>query len=180
VSKSPRKPSIRTRTPIRATAQASKSPPPWRAPVIVDGINYGPAVAAVGEVAAWAFDLAAQDVGDWPEGARRVRNARRFVMSRIQGKRPRSAPFEDVLFTAGLLARIFEADLSLGMSEMVAILDQLGLPTEVVPLMPRPQPSLRVPLRPDVTPLRPRPAAVVRPVDPCEECGCFPRFRNAA
>ncbi len=180
MSKSARKPSTPTRptaTPSRANARATAKPAhPW----IIDGVNYGPAIAAVGDLAAWAFDLAERDVDGWPEGARRVRSARRFVLSRLQGKRPRSAPFEDVLFTAGLLARIFEGDLSLGMSDMVAILDQLGLPTEVVPLMPRVQPSQRVPLRPDISPIRPRPVGVVRTVDPCDECGCFPRYRNAA
>ena len=170
-SKSSRKPT----SPANHRA-AAKAAHPW----IVDGINYGPAVAAVGDLAAWAFDLATEDVADWSEGTRRVRNARRFVLSRLQGKRPRFAPFEDVLFTAGLLVRIFEADLSLEMSEMVAILDQLGLPTEVVPLMPRVQPNARLPLRPDVTPLRPRPVAAVRAAEACDECGCFPRFRNAA
>ena len=173
MSKSSRK---TTSAPTARSSAKAGPPAPF---CIVDGVNYGPALTAIGDLAAWAFDLAAADVADWPEGTRRVRSARRFVLSRIQGKRPRSAPIEDVLFTAGLLARIFEAELSLGMSEMVSILDQLGLPTEVVPLMPRVQPHARIPLHPDVTPLRPRPVAAVRAIEPCEECGCFPR-RNAA
>jgi len=153
MSKSPRK-STRT-TSTHATANTAKATHPW----IVNGIDYGPAMAAVGELATWAFDLAAKDVADWPEGTRRVRNASRFVLSRLQSKRSCSVPTDDLLFTAGLLARIFEAELALGMSEMIAILDQLGLPSEVVPLMPRRQPSACTVPHPDVTPLRPQPRA---------------------
>ena len=157
-------------------SRTKKPAHPW----VIDDIDYGPAIAAVGDLAAWALDLAAKDVADWPEGQRRVRAARKFVLARLRGKHLRHAPFEDILFTAGLLARIFEGDLHLGMSEMVAILDELGLPTEVVPLMPRPQSSARVPRVPTIVPLRPRPAAVTAAPAPCEECGCFPRLRNAA
>ena len=148
---------------------SSKPRHPW----VVDGIDYGPAIAAVGDLAAWAFDLAAKDVEDWPEGRRRVRTARRYVLARLRGKELRHAPYEDVLFTAGLLARIFEADIGLGMSEMVAVLDAIGLPTEVVPMMPRTQPVR-------LAPMRPRPAAITALPKPCEECGSYPRLRNAA
>ncbi|MBP6627872.1 MAG: hypothetical protein KA297_00485 [Kofleriaceae bacterium] len=149
---------------------------PW----VSDGIDYGPAIAAVGDLAAWAFDLAARDVADWPEGQLRVRTARRYVLARLRGKYQRSAPAEDVLFTAGLLARIFEAEIGLGMSDVVGILDSLGLPTDMVPLRPRVQPSARHLLRPSVVPQPPRPAGVSALPEPCEECGCLPRFRNAA
>jgi len=159
--------------------QSKKTTKPAAHPWVIDGIDYGPAIAAAGDLAAWAFELAAKDVADWPEGQRRVRNARRYVLGRLRGKHPRTTPFEDVLFTAGLLARIFEADIGLGMSDVVAILDDFGLPTEVVPLSPRAQRHVRAPHQPAV-PLRPRPAGIAALPEPCEECGCFPRFRNAA
>jgi len=149
---------------------------PW----VIDGIDYGPAIAAAGDLAAWAFDLAAKDVADWPEGRRRVRAARRYVLARLRGKHPSSTPFEDVLFTAGLLARIFEADVGLGMVDIVAILDEFGLPTEVVPLRRRAQHGARVLVRPPLVPLHPRPAGTSALPEPCEECGELPRFRNAA
>ena len=165
--------------PKKSTKPSTTSKPaahPW----VIDGIDYGPAIAAVGDLAAWAFDLAARDVADWPEGQRRVRTARRFVLARLRGKHHRSAPSEDILFTAGLLARIFEAEIGLGMSDVVGILDNLGLPTEMVPLRPRVQPSTRLSVRPSVEPLRPRPAGVSALPQPCDECGSLPRFRNAA
>lgn len=158
-----------------------------------DGIDYGPAITAVHDLAAWAFDVAERDVRGWPEAERRVRSARRFVLARIRGYRARRVPFEDVMFTAGLLVRIFDDDLSLGMSEMVSILDALGLPTEVVPIVPRntstasavrPAPPPLAPIAP-IAAVRPHPVAEsVRPVF-CEECGhvhapIWPHLRNAA
>ncbi len=146
-------------------------------------IDYGPAVDAIADLAAWALDLAAADVADWPEGQRRVKNARRFVLARLRGKHLRSTPYEDVIFTAGLLARIFEQEIGLGVGDMVSMLDHLGLPTEAVPIVPRTQPSVRIGVAPHVVPR----VAPVRPVarvtaqpSPCAGCGCFPRFRNAA
>jgi len=154
---------------------------------VIDGIDYGPAIAAVHDVIAWAFELAERDMAEWPEGQRRVRAARRFVLARLRGKRPRGGPVEDVLFTAGLLARIFEADLRLPMSDMVEILAQLGLPTEMVPVVPRVPSVARGPQASplaSITPVRPRPAAVpIRPTsgDVCDGCGQpAPRFRFAA
>ena len=147
---------------------------PW----MVGDVDFGPAVAAVHDLAAWAFDLAARDVTDWPEGRRRVRNARRFVLGRLHGKDVHRTPYEDVIFTAGLLARILEADLHLPLSHVVAALDQLGLPTEMVPLAPYSHRRVAA-----MSPLRPRPAAAAAPapLDVCDECGQWcPRFRNAA
>jgi hypothetical protein len=152
---------------------------PW----VIGGIDYGPAIATVRELSAWAFDLAARDVADWPSGQRRVQTAHRFVLDRLRGTYRRAAPFEALLFTAELLARIFEADLHLGMSEMVTILDRLGLPTELVPLMPRRQANASAPMHPPIapiTPLRPRPAAVVAAPHDGEPGQLCPQFRNAA
>ena len=160
--------------------QSKKPTKPAAHPWVIAGIDYGPAIAAAGDLAAWAFDLAAKDVADWPEGRRRVRTARRYVLARFGGRYPRSTPFDDLLFTAGLFARIFEADVGLGMVDIVAILDELALPTEVVPLRPRAQHAFRASHRSPVLPLRPRPAGACVLPEPCEECGEFPRFRNAA
>lgn len=160
-----------------------------------EDIDYGPAISAVHDLAAWAFDIAERDVRGWREAERRVRNARRFVLARIRGYRARRVPYEDVLFTAGLLVRIFDDDLSLGMSEMVSIFDVLGLPTEVVPLRPRnasgasamrPAPAPRSPVAP-IAARRPPPVSAVAPgpLSCCDECGqvrapMWPHLRNAA
>ena len=176
----------------RATAARPRHP--WAE--AIDGIDYGPAVAAIGDLVAWAFDLADADVADWPEGRRRVRATKKYVLARLHGKRPRGVPFEDILFTAGLLARIFETELGLGMSEMVAVLDRIGLPTDVVPMMPRVQAHARMPLRAPAVSAIPFARVHVAPPVPrpepcadcglstavCEECGCDcgQGYRNAA
>jgi hypothetical protein len=129
---------------------------PW----VIGGVDYGPVIVAVTDLAAWAFDLAASDVSDWPEGQRRVASARRHVLARIRGALASGVGAEDVLFTAGLLARIFESELGLEMSEMVTILDELDLPTEVVPLRPRAQPTAEARSKDPVQPRSGRRAAM--------------------
>lgn len=166
----------KSKKPIRPAATPSALPRPW----VIGGIDYGPAMAAVADLATWAFELAARDVHDWPEGQRRVRNAQRYVIARMRGRASQFAPTDDVLFAAGLLSRIFEADLSLGMSEMVTILDELGLPTEVVPLMPRSQASARSRAQSDVVPFPPRRPAPAAQQPLCADCQQEPRYRNAA
>lgn len=169
---------------VPAVVPDERAKPPAH-PWVIGGIDYGPAIATVRDLSAWAFDLAARDVADWPEGQRRVRTARHFVLDRLRGKCPHPTPLGDVLFTASLLTRIFDADLRLGMSEMVAILDRLGLPTELVPLMPRRQANASAPTHPPITPLRPRPAAAAATPphddDDCDGRGQLSlRFREAA
>lgn len=161
---------------------AKPSPLPW----VIGGIDYGPAAATVGDLSAWAFDLAARDVVDWPAGERRVRAAHQWVLDGPGGN-SHADPFGDVLFIASLLARIFDADLHLGMSEMVAIFDRLGLPTELVPMMPRRQASASAPMHPPhapITPLRPRPAPAATTPALSDHSDTpsrlHPRFRNAA
>ena len=163
---------------VAAGSRAESAAHPW----VIGDIDFGPAVAAVHDLAAWAFDLAARDVADWPEGRRRVRNARWFVLGRLRGKDVHRTPYEDVLFTAGLLARILESDLHLPLTHVVAALDHLGLPTEVVPFAtyPRRHVAAMSPSSP-VSPLRRRPATAMPELDVCDECGLWcPRFRNAA
>jgi hypothetical protein len=186
----------------RATARPPVPGPrtePTGRPRMIGGIDYGPAFAAVHDFAAWAFDLAARDVADWPEGQRRVDSARRFVLARVRGKHPRRVPVEDVLFTAGLLGRIFEAKLGRSMSDLMAVFAQLGFSTDPVPpgsssSSGQPQDSPGPPQGPPgqppgspgspITPLRPSPgagAARPAPVDACNEYGQLgARFRVAA
>jgi len=194
VSKSPRTSQSHARKPVKlsnratapATAPDTRPRPPGR-PWVIGGIDYGPAIMAVSDLIGWAFGLAERDVADWPEGLRRVRTTRRFVLARLHDKRPRSVPVEDILFTAGLLVRIFETKLRLPMSEMMEVLAQLGLPTDMVPFASRaPSAVCRPQDQPPapITPLRPHPAAgAVRyvPADVCDGCGQLsPRVRTAA
>jgi hypothetical protein len=107
-----------------------------RAPWIFDGIDYGPARAAVRDLANWALDIAEKNIDDWPAARLHIRKTRKFVEARMAGKRSSAASTEDILFTTELLVRIFDEDLGLGISEALTILDALELPSEAVP-MPR-------------------------------------------
>jgi hypothetical protein len=103
-------------------------------------IDYGPALDAIGSLCKWAFSLAEKDVADWPEGRRRVRAARRHLLRSLGGDAA-AVPTDDLLFTAGLLARIFESELRLPCAAVVRMLRELDLPTEVVPrVVQRPTP----------------------------------------
>lgn len=97
-------------------------------------IDYGPAIEALDDLLGWAFDLARKDVAGWPEGTRRVRSAHRFVRAVLRCNTPHREPREDLLFTAALLARVFEADLGLAVDQVASVLDQLGLPLDHVPV----------------------------------------------
>ena len=160
--------SDRTKKKSGAALAAAKAP--W-----IDGdIDYGPAATAARDLATWALDLAERDVGDWPEARKRIRNTRRFVLGRIAGK-DRSMPFEDVIFTASLLARIFDDDLDLDLADAFEIFGALELPTDVVPV--------RAPTR--AQPLSSR-SFVPPPLRLCDECGHVHElaqhigYRNAA
>jgi len=192
VSKSPRTSHSHTRklgkhatVPAAAPDAFTRSPGRRRT---IGGIDYGPAIEAVCDLIAWAFDLAERDVAGWPEGLRRVRTARRFVLTRLRDKRPSAMPVEDMLFTVALFARIFEADLRLPMSDVVAILaQQLGLTGEMLPVMPRMSPAARRPQDAPTGPLTPLlthlGAVAVRsaPAGICDGCGQPAlRFRIAA
>jgi len=113
----------------KAASKLAAAKAPW-----IDGdIDYGPAVAAARDLAVWALDLAERDVGDWPVARKRIRNTRRFVLARIAGK-DRRMPVEDLIFTASLLARIFDDDLDLDVGDAFEIFGALELPTDVVPV----------------------------------------------
>jgi hypothetical protein len=163
-----------------------------RAPWIFDGIDYGPARAAVRELANWALDIAERSVDDWPIAQEHVRNTRRFVTARLEGRKPRRVSLDDVWFTADLLARIFDEDLGLGLSDALTILETLELPSDAVP-MPRcaPRKPMLVPLRATLQTLAkiagPSPSVQqVAPLRFCDECGYVHeqsdhvRHRNAA
>lgn len=154
----------------KSTSKLAAAKAPW-----LDGdIDYGPAVAAARDLAVWALDLAERDVGDWAEARKRVRNTRRFVLARIAGKN-RRMPVEDVIFTASLLARIFDDELDLDLADSFEIFGALDLPTDVVPV--------RAPTR--AQPMSSR-SFVPPPLRLCPECGHVHElgqhlgYRNAA
>lgn len=171
-----------------------------RAPWIFDGIDYGPARAAVRDLANWALDIAEKSLDDWPAARVHIRKTRKFIEARIAGKRSNAASADDIMFTTDLLARIFDEDLGLGISEVLAILDALELPVDAVP-MPRHArhaPSLAsfVPMLASITPMiaptlraiaHAMPTGVpVAPLRFCDGCGYVHevgehvRHRNAA
>jgi hypothetical protein len=158
----------------RAKKKAGPALAASKAPWIDGDIDYGPAAAAARDLATWALDIAERDVGDWPEARKRIRNTRRFVLARIAGK-DRHMPVEDVIFTASLLARIFDDELDLDVADAFEIFGALDLPTDVVPI--------RAPTR--TQPMSPR-AFVPPPLRLCEECGHVHElnqhfgYRNAA
>jgi hypothetical protein len=154
----------------KAGSKLAAAKAPW-----IDGdIDYGPAVTAARDLATWALDLAERDVGDWPEARKRIRNTRRFVLARIAGK-DRRMPVEDLIFTASLLARIFDDDLDLDVADAFEIFGALELPTDVVPV--------RAPTR--AQPMSPR-SFVPPQLRLCPECGHVHEldqhlgYRNAA
>lgn len=180
--------SSRSSKPSRSSKAMKKASPAVtaaRAPWVFDGIDYGPARAALRDLAKWALDIAERAVNDWPTGRHHVRNTRRFVLARVEGKRPRHVATDDILFTAELLARIFDEDLDLGLSEALTILEMLELPVDAV-AMHRPAPrkpaiASVVPMLASITPLI-APAlhtladamqtpAPVAPLRFCDECG---------
>jgi hypothetical protein len=160
--------------PGRAKKKAGSALAAAKAPWIDGDIDYGPAAAAARDLATWALDIAERDVGDWPEARKRVRNTRQFVMARIAGKE-RRMPVEDVIFTASLLARIFDDELDLDIADAFEIFGALELPTDVVPV--------RAPTR--TQPMSPR-SFVPPALGLCTECGHVHElgqhigYRNAA
>src|SRR5690349_12424932 len=98
-----------------------------------------PPLDSVAELACWALAQVETCVADWPEGKRHVDATRRYLLARLRGQTP-SAHGDDLAFTAALLARTLEADHGLATSEIVAILDQLDLPADAVPIVPREPP----------------------------------------
>lgn len=145
-----------------------------KAPWIDGDIDYGPAMTAARDLATWALDLAEKDVGDWPEARKRIRNTRKFVLARIAGK-DRRMRVEDLIFTASLLARIFDDDLDLDVADAFEIFGALELPTDIVPV--------RAPTR--SKPMSPR-SFVPPQLRLCDECGHVHEvghhigYRNAA
>lgn len=164
-----------------------------RAPWIRNGIDYGPARAVLRDLATWALDIAEHATDDWPAGRAHVRNTRGFVEASIFGKRTRRVSIDDVMFTARLLARIFDDDLGLDFSDALTILDLLDLPLEVVAI-PRAAPrTVRAPtsvLHDLIRNAAPSASATRAPAPPplrlCDDCGYVHEpgehvhYRNAA
>lgn len=89
------------------------------------------AIDMIDDLFGWAFGLAKKSVGSLDD-RERIRNARRYLSKSLRGK-PARCPTEDVLFTAGVLARVCESELRMPAGTIVRLLDELELPTEVVP-----------------------------------------------
>lgn len=185
--------------PAKRKRKAARPAPPLTPPWIEGGIDYDPALVAIEELIDWAFNVAAASVADAPADVRRVRNARRYALAAIHGKAdPRSV--DDVVFAAGLLARVLDADLGLGLGDIVTVLEQMGLPADDVPSPPRRPPGRRqaraasapidltavldavaaIQSLAPIVPLRPRGARV--PAAPAATCAACPArgFRVAA
>ena len=118
-----------------------------RVPWIEDGIDYGPALAAFDDLATWALDLAEREVAETPADRKRVQKVRRSILG--DGNR---APVSDLLFTAQILARVFDRDLDLGLADQLAIFEELDLALDplslLVPRMSSPTPlGARTPTR---------------------------------
>ncbi len=99
-----------------------------------DGIDYGPARAALGELARWALGIAKTSVADWPAALARVEKTRKAILAGLAGKDNHKASPEDILFTAQLLARIFDDDLGLELTDAFQIFERLDLPVDVIAL----------------------------------------------
>jgi len=162
--------------PTRHRKKASERIIAAGAPWIRGGIDYGPMRAALQDLSDWVFNLAEASVEDWSTARAHLRATRRFVDAQIHGYRARRVTVDDVMFTAQLLARIFEADLGLDMSDALMILNSLELPTEVVavarPSRSAHEPSVSRNLDPD--PQLPRRATTSSGVPPlrwCDDCG---------
>jgi hypothetical protein len=97
---------------------------------VKNGIDYGPARAAIKDLADWALGLAEREVSDDPTDLKRIRNVRRA----IDGRATREPSTGDVMFTAQVLARVFDRDLGLGLADQLAIFEQLELSTDFLPL----------------------------------------------
>ncbi|MCB9508269.1 MAG: hypothetical protein H6697_11480 [Myxococcales bacterium] len=80
-----------------------------------------------------AFALARCDVEDWPAADDRLRRARRHVLRTLHGERFGLEPTEDLWFAALWIARSL-SESGFSPSEVVVVLDAIGLPTEAVPL----------------------------------------------
>jgi hypothetical protein len=99
----------------RGTRKAAPARDTASAPRAGDPIDYGPVRAAVRALATWAFDLAARDIAEDPDGLRRVETARQLVLAQLDDKpAPRGASLADVQFATLQIARLVDRDLKLG------------------------------------------------------------------
>lgn len=123
------------------------------APWVKDGIDYGPARAAFDELARWVLDLAEREVDGDRADTKRIRKVRRAFGKGGTGH----VPFNDAVFVAQILARVFDRDLGLALADQLEIFDQLDLDTDALPLWaPRPRPALsRATLAPTQRPTAP-------------------------
>jgi hypothetical protein len=144
--RSPRSPRSSSDTAARGRATKKKAAPATiaaGAPWVEDGIDYGPARAAVEDLVGWVLDLAEREVDGDPADIKRIRKVRRSFHNGLDGR----VPVDDLIFVGQILARVFDRDLGLGLADQLAIFEKLELDTDVLPLwapMPRRQSSTSV------------------------------------
>ena len=118
-------------------------------PVAGRRIDWTVAAAAVSDLARWAFDVALDEVNDWPQAQLRIRRVRRAVLARLEGGWGRRVATEDALFAAELLASLLAEQFDLDYAAIASVLDALELPTVEVPVVPRTR-CVTTPARPSV------------------------------
>ncbi|MGE0397218.1 MAG: hypothetical protein AB7T06_10900 [Kofleriaceae bacterium] len=128
--------------------------------------------AAIHDLTSWALDLADRAVADWPRGQQHVSNTRRFLLAKLAGTRPNLVAVDDLVFTAGVLARVLDDDYGLALADALSVLDQIDLPTDLDPLPPRMPPT---PMNPVVRAFANATPASRAPTPPplryCDDCG---------
>jgi len=161
-SRSPRSSRSSSDTPARGRAtkkKAASATVAAGAPWVEDGIDYGPARAAVEDLVGWALELAEREVDGDPADIKRIRKVRRSFVNGFDGR----VPVDDLIFVGQILARVFDRDLGLGLADQLAIFEKLDLDLDALPLWaPMSHRPSSTPLR-GLTPTRvPAPAPVER------------------
>lgn len=111
----------RNPTPLTATERA-----------VFDAMMSRPEPTAIA-LAEEVFALAAFDATDWSAAKDRLRRARRHVLRCLYAEPLRLEPTDDLWFAALFIARSLDVS-GFSESEVVAVFDAIGLPTEAVPL----------------------------------------------
>lgn len=132
-SRTPRSSRSSSNTAARGRATKKAAAPATiaaRAPWVEDGIDYGPARAAVEDLVGWVLELAEREVDGDPADVKRIRKVRRSFVNDFDGR----VPVDDLIFVGQILARVFDRDLGLGLADQLAIFEKLDLDTDVLPL----------------------------------------------
>ena len=119
---------------MRDPNQPWKNPPP-----LPKGTAMSPAHARRGlnddeQLAHDVFELASLHVIDWPEAERRLDTARRHVLHTLRAEVGTVVALDedDLWFATRFLIRTLDDDVGLTPSEIVSVLDAIGMPTDAV------------------------------------------------